>query len=77
MAKKTTASKPLPPMYIAIDDISDQVIALGPRETVLEVLREYCYDEDWDEDDIESCVTVYELGKQIELQVEKQLELFF
>ena len=77
MSKKTTASKPLPPMYIALNDNNDSIIAMGTKEQVIEILQDYANDEGWDEDDIECFVMVYELGKQINLQVEKQLEIYF
>ena len=77
MLKKTTASKPLPPMYIAVDENADSIIVMGTKEQVIEILQDYANDEGWDEDDIECFVMVYELGKQINLQVEKQLEIYF
>lgn len=77
MSKKTTASKPLPPNYIAIDDNNEQVIALGPRELVLEIVQDYCNDEGWDEDDIQTSVTIYELGKQVDFDVETNIEIHF
>lgn len=76
MSKKT-ASKPLPPNYIALDDTHEQVIALGPRELVLEIVQDYCNDEGWDEDDIQASVTIYELGKQIDFHVETNVEIHF
>ena len=50
---------------------------MGTKEQVIEILQDYANDEGWDEDDIECFVMVYELGKQINLQVEKQLEIYF
>jgi hypothetical protein len=77
MSKKKTASKPLPPNYIAFDEDRDEIIAVGPKEHVLDNIKSYCESEGWDEDDIQTSVKVYELGKRIDLDVERQLEIRF
>ena len=75
--KKKTASKPLPPLYIALSSDRDEVIASGIKEHVLDSIKSYCESEGMDEDDIQSSIEIYELGKQIEFQVETQLEVYF
>lgn len=75
--KKKTASKPLPPNYIAFDEDRDEIIAVGTKEQVLDNIKSYCESEGWDEDDIQTSVKVYELGKRIDLDVERQLEIHF
>ena len=77
MSKKTTASKPLPPNYIAFDIDRDELIAVGTKEDVLDNIKSYCESEGMDEDDIQTSVRVYELGKQIDFNVEIQLEVYF
>ena len=77
MPKKTPASKPLPPNYIALDEDRDEVIAVGPKEHILDSIKSYCESEGMDEDDIQTSVRVYELGKQIDFNVEIQLEVYF
>ena len=75
--KKKTASKPLPPNYIAFDDDRGELIAAGTKESVLDSIKSYCESEGMDEDDIQTSVRVYELGKQIDFHVERQLEVYF
>ena len=75
--KKKTASKPLPPNYIAFDDDSGELIAAGIKESVLDSIKSYCESEGMDEDDIQTSVRVYELGKRIDFHVERQLEVYF
>ena len=77
MSKKKTASKPLPPNYIAFDDDRGELIAAGTKESVLDSIKSYCESEGMDEDDIQTSVRVYELGKQIDFHVERQLEVYF
>lgn len=77
MPKKTPASKPLPPNYIAFDVDRDELIAVGTKEDVLDNIKSYCESEGMDEDDIEASIRVYELGKQIDFNVERQLEVYF
>lgn len=77
MPKKTPASKPLPPNYIAFDIDRDELIAVGTKEDVLDNIKSYCESEGMDEDDIQTSVRVYELGKQIDFNVEIQLEVYF
>ena len=75
--KKKTASKPLPPNYIAFDLDSGELIEAGTKEQVLDSIKSYCESEGMDEDDIQTSVRVYELGKQIDFHVERQLEVYF
>lgn len=75
--KKKTASKPLPPNYIAFDEDRDELIVVGTKEEVLDNIKSYCESEGYDEDDIQTSVRVYELGKQIDFHVERQLEVYF
>ena len=77
MSKKTTASKPLPPNYIAVDDKDETVIAIGTKEQIIEIVQDYCNDSGWDGDDIEAYVSVYELGKQIDFNVATNVEIYF
>lgn len=77
MPKKSTASKPLPPNYIAFDDDRGELIAAGTKESVLDSIKSYCESEGMDEDDIQTSVRVYELGKRIDFHVERQLEVYF
>jgi len=77
MPKKSTASKPLPPNYIALDINHDELIVLGSKEQVLDYIKSYCESEGMDEDDVQSCISIYELGKQIDLQVANRIEVYF
>jgi len=77
MSKKSTASKPLPPNYIALDINQDEIIALGPKEQVLDYMKSYCESEGMDEDDVQSCISIYELGKKVDLQVANRIEVYF
>jgi hypothetical protein len=77
MPKKSTASKPLPPNYIAIDNNHEDIIAIGTKEQIVEAIQEYCYDSGWDENDVEDLVNVYELGKEINLVTDKQIKIDF
>lgn len=77
MSKKKPASKPLPPNYIAFDEDRSELIEAGTKEQVLDSIKSYCESEGWDEDDIQTSVKVYELGKRIDLDVERQLEIRF
>ncbi len=49
---KKTASKPLPPNYIAFDDDRGELIAAGTKESVLDSIKSYCESEGMDEDTI-------------------------
>ena len=65
--KKKTASKPLPPNYIAFDDDRGELIAKGPKEHVLDSIKSYCESEGMDEDDIEASIRVYQVvGERID-----------
>ena len=75
--KKKPASKPLPPNYIAFDEDRSELIEAGTKEQVLDSIKSYCESEGYDEDDIQTSVRVYELGKQINFHVERQLEVYF
>ena len=77
MSKKTTASKPLPPNYIAVDDKDETVIAIGTKEQIIEIVQDYCNDSGWDEDDIEAYVSVYELGKKVDLSISTKFKIDF
>jgi len=77
MPKKSTASKPLPPNYIAFDDDQKQVIVIGTKEQVIEAIQEYTDYECWDEDGIVDFIMVYELGKKIDLSVSTKVEIYF
>ena len=78
MPKKTPASKPLPPNYIAFDIDRDELIAVGTKEDVLDNIKSYCESEGMDEDDIEASIRVYQVvGERIDLSIERQLEVYF
>ena len=77
MSAKNKPSKPLPPNYIAFDGNRQEVIALGTKEYVLDEIKEYCDLEGLDEDAIMTNIEVYELGKQVDFNVETQLEIYF
>lgn len=74
MSKKTKQPEK---QYIAINNNSEDIIAIGNKKDVIELIQEYCYGEGWDQDDIEDFVVVYELGERIELNIETDIKVSF
>ena len=63
--------------YIAINSNSEDTIAVGTRKEVIELIEEYCYGEGWDKDDIEDTIAVFELGPQVDINVEVDVKISF
>jgi hypothetical protein len=63
--------------YIAINSNSEDTIAVGNRKDVIEMIEEYCYGEGWDKDDIEDTIAVFELGPQVDINVEVDVKISF
>ena len=63
--------------YIAINSNSEDTIAVGTKKEVIELIEEYCYSEGWDKDDIEDTIAVFELGPQVEINVEVDVKISF
>lgn len=63
--------------YIAVNSNTDDTIAVGNKKEVIELIEEYCYGEGWDKDDIEDTIAVFELGPQVEFNVEVDVKIDF
>jgi len=62
--------------YIAIDDNSDEVLAVGNREEICNAVHVHIDSNSLDEDEIEH-IKVFELGPEKNLFVERQFEVSF
>lgn len=74
MSKKI---KQLEKQYIAVDGNNDNTIAVGNKKEVIEAIEEYCFGEGWDKNDIEDIIAVFELGPQVELNIEVDIKVNF
>ena len=75
--KKTTTPKPLPKQYIAIDTNQDAIIIIGDLKYVSEEVNEYIEMEEYDVDDIENNIRVFELGNMVEMFTETKTQVHF
>lgn len=62
--------------YIAIDNDRDEVIRIGNREEVVEAVRVHIDTCALDEDEVDN-ITIFELGPEKNLFVERQFEVSF
>lgn len=72
--KKTTQPEK---HYIAIDTLRDEIITIGNKTDLIEAIEEYSYGEEWEKEDIEDNVIVYELGQRVDLNIDIQFEINF
>jgi len=73
MATKKTP----PPQFIAINENDESILTIGTLDDVKQAIQDYCEFEDCDGDDLDSEVTVYELGKKVSFSAERKIEIHF
>lgn len=63
--------------YIAINAGTDDIVAIGSKANVIELIKEYVYDLGWDKNDIEEAISVFELGAEVKFDVKVDVKVSF